>query len=547
MKENVSYIVDSEFLETLALYFQNQPLHPLRFKFYQFKAELLLNKIEQGMLKADEDSNTFALNQLKVDAEYIIENFPGTESLKDIYRILFYVTFNQPSPQYRLAADYLIKILDFSLDSLERKKLNQLVGDCYFLNDDFEVAAEFYNSALNKGAWGDDENKGQLWFRLVASKIRAELLTEDLIASVENAFLSKEISFDIYLKIQWNIALNYRKYGKYNEAVSLINNALDRFDSNTVPVLLDVRFKWFSLYVKYLSGFNSEASILEAKLLIKRLNELSEGEIEKEALSLLKSQVYLLQAQFMLDDNQTDQASLVIHELQNSFPNSQASELSYIVLADYYTMLEEYDLAESYLLKLAENYPESEYAPEALLEAALNAEKFQSNRYRQSIKLLSQLINTYKDSPLVFFAMRHQGDLLRKAGDFSGAVSVYDSLIQKFPDHQNRYLADLSRLDCLLALANQNANYDFREIIGELERLLDLPNLPEEFQVEVRFKLALILSKISQKDVANKVILSIINDFIDTKTQINDFSQYQAIGYLEVYFYYPAIYMKIIN
>ena len=83
-------------------------------------------------------------------------------------------------------------------------------------------------------------------------------------------------------------------------------------------------------------------------------------------------------------------------------------------------MLEEYNLAESYLLRLAETYPKSTYAAEALLEAALNAEKYESNEFRQSIQLLNQLINNYSDSPLVFFAMRHQGDLLRKASDFWG-------------------------------------------------------------------------------------------------------------------------------
>ena len=82
--------------------------------------------------------------------------------------------------------------------------------------------------------------------------------------------------------------------GQYNEAVAVINNALERFNTNTVPVLLDVRFKWFSLYVKYLSGFDSEASIIEAQTLIDRLNQLSEGQIEEAALTLLKSQVSLL-------------------------------------------------------------------------------------------------------------------------------------------------------------------------------------------------------------------------------------------------------------
>ena len=528
LREYISRSNDVEFLDTLSLYFQNQDTHPLRFKFYRFKAKFLLNELEQSYSEEDEDSRLLALNQLKIDAEYVLQNFPGTESLEDIYRILVYVALNQPSPQYRLAADYLSKILDFSLNGLERQKLNQLIGNCYFLNDDFEVAAEFYMAALGEGGLWYEETKGELWFRLVTAKIRADLLTEDLIESLEKAFLAKEIPFDTYLKVQWNIALHYRESGKYNEAVAVINNALERFNTNTVPVLLDVRFKWFSLYVKYLSGFDSEASIIEAQLLIDRLNQLGEGQIEEAALNLLKSQVNLLKAQFLLMNGQADDASKVINDLQNTFPDSQASELSYIVLADFYTMSEQYDLAESYLLMLAENYPESDYAAEALLEAALNAEKRESNQFRQSIQLLNQLVNTYSDSPLVFFAMRHQGDLLRKASDFSGAVSVYDNLIQKFPDHPNRYLAELSRLDCLLALANQNTTYDFKEIIVELERLLDLPDLPKEFQLEVRYKLAFIFSKIDQTSLSNKVILSIIDDFIDSDVRTGGFSSIES-------------------
>ena len=528
LREYIARSNDVEFLDTLSLYFKNQDTHPLRFKFYRFKAKFLLNELEQGYSEEDEDSRLLALNQLKIDAEYVLQNFPGTESLEDIYRILVYVALNQPSPQYRLAADYLSKILDFSLTGLERQKLNQLIGNCYFLNDDFEVAAEFYMTALAEGGLWYEETKGELWFRLITAKIRADLLTEDLIESLEKAFLAKEIPFDTYLKVQWNIALHYRESGQYNEAVAVINNALKRFNSNTVPVLLDVRFKWFSLYVKYLSGFDSEASIIEAQLLIDRLNQLGEGQIEEAALNLLKSQVNLLKAQFLLMNGQADEASKVINDLQNTFPDSQASELSYIVLADFYTMSEQYDLAESYLLMLAENYPESDYAAEALLEAALNAEKRESNQFRQSIQLLNQLVNTYSDSPLVFFAMRHQGDLLRKASDFSGAVSVYDNLIQKFPDHPNRYLAELSRLDCLLALANQNTTYDFKEIIVELERLLDLPDLPKEFQLEVRYKLAFIFSKIDQTSLSNKLILSIIDDFIDSDVRTGGFSSIES-------------------
>ena len=485
LKEYFSQTNDSEFLETLSLYFENQKLHPLRFSFYKFKAKFLLNKVKDDIAQKDEALRSLALNKLNLELQFILDNFPGAESLEDIYRMLVYVALNMPSPQYRLAADYLNRILDFTTDSVARQKLNTLIGNCYFLNDDFEVSAEFFTDALSDGGLWHEGSMGELWFRLITAKIRANLVNEDLIKSIEEGLFAKEIPIEIYLKIQWNLALFYRQAGKYSDAVNLINAALDRINLYKVPVILDVRFKWFSLYLKYLSGYNNRASILEAQLLINRLNQLEESDIEEEKLLLLKSQVMLLKAQFLLSENQTDQATLVVEKLQNTFPNTQAAELSYIILAEYFTMSEAYEKAESYLLKLAKNYPESKFAAEALLEAAINAGKSDTNGFQKSIQLLNQLVNSYEESPLVFFAIRYQGDLLRKAGDFSGALSVYDNLIQKFPDHPNRYLADLSRVDCSLALVNQNQNSDLKEIILELERLLDLPDLPLEFQLEV--------------------------------------------------------------
>jgi hypothetical protein len=62
----------------------------------------------------------------------------------------------------------------------------------------------------------------------------------------------------------------------------------------------------------------------------------------------------------------------------------------------------------------------------------------------------------------------------------------------------------------------------------ELERLLDLPDLPNEFQLEVRYKLAFILSQLEQFDVANNVILSIINDYIDSNSLAENFSSIES-------------------
>ena len=74
---------------------------------------------------------------------------------------------------------------------------------------------------------------------------------------------------------------------------------------------------------------------------------------------------------------------------------------------------------------------------------------------------------------------------------------------------------------------------------------MDLPDLPEEFQLEVRYKLAFIFSKIDQTSLSKKVILSIIDNFIDSDVRQESFLQLKVIGLLVVYFYCVTILMPI--
>jgi tetratricopeptide (TPR) repeat protein len=91
--------------------------------------------------------------------------------------------------------------------------------------------------------------------------------------------------------------------------------------------------------------------------------------------------------------------------------------------------------------------------------------------------------------------------------DFAGAQIVYENLINRFPTHEMRHIAELSRADCMLALAGAEP-----EAIGDaviaLERLLDLPNIPLDFQTEVAYKWAFALLK-SGSDAKAKEVLSL--------------------------------------
>ena len=516
LKQYIFKTEDAAFLETLNAFFESEQSHPLRPQFYQLKVQFSLLAVERSRTASPSQEALQLLDQLKIDAEYLLENFPGSNALAEVYQMLVYVALYQAEPQYRLAADYLSKILALSGDAAVQLELNLLIGNCYFLKGDFEVAIEFYRSALDQRDRMDQATRGSLWFRMITAQLSSDRLEDALMESLREEAESGIIAPELFLKIQWNYALFLRSKGALGEAIAALKEA-SRFTAvsgRSIPTLLELRFTWMLLYLEHASGELTEEALAQSDVLLERLRSLEEGQISAEALSLLLSQVSLLKAQLLLSGEDFEDAFPVLNRLQKEFPDSQAAELSFIVLADHFSNSGQFDRAESSLLELAENYPESDFAPEALLEAALNAEKRYVDNFRQSIQLLNQLVNNYPNSPLVFFALRHQGDLLRKASDFSAALSVYNSLIQRFPDHPNRYLAELSRVDCLLALSYDQADYDFKELILELERLLDLPNLPPAFQLEVYYKLSFLFSETDRADLANTLIISMMDQYL---------------------------------
>jgi tetratricopeptide (TPR) repeat protein len=131
------------------------------------------------------------------------------------------------------------------------------------------------------------------------------------------------------------------------------------------------------------------------------------------------------------------------------------------------------------------------------------------------VVLHNDLAERYASDPLFYFARLKQGNLLRSMNDFAGAQIIYENLINGFPAHEMRYVAELSRADCMLALAG-NETTALADVIVVLERLLDLPNLPLDFQAEAAHKWAFALLKSESPDQAKEVLALSVPRFLDT-------------------------------
>ena len=143
-------------------------------------------------------------------------------------------------------------------------------------------------------------------------------------------------------------------------------------------------------------------------------------------------------------------------------------------------------------------------AAQALFEVALIGEQRGADYYPDSVRTLDALASSYPEDPLAFAAKLKQGDLLRLMNDFAAAQIVYENLINRYPDHPQQHVAVLSRADCLLALAKGNET-KLGNVSLVLERLMDLPGLPVDFQAEAAYKWAFVLQRRGLPDKAIEV------------------------------------------
>jgi len=97
--------------------------------------------------------------------------------------------------------------------------------------------------------------------------------------------------------------------------------------------------------------------------------------------------------------------------------------------------------------------------------------------------------------------------------DFAGAQIIYEDLIRSFPEHPRRYVAELSRADCMLALAKR-AEGQLKDVAMALERMIDLPNLPVDFQAEVGYKWGFALLQRDALKEAQEVFMLMAGRFL---------------------------------
>ena len=472
--------------------------HPIKEELLIYRAQAAL--FEKNYGRAEEDAKT------------LLESFPGSQLRTQALGVLTSVAWELR--RYRSAADYAAQLRAELPAGDARAQLGVLVADAYFRAGDYRNAADAYGSAQREppGAVAP----GVLLFQRVLAEINAaEANLERLDAAqilLDDAAGTAGVDPVSRWQAEWNLARALQVHGRTAPALKRVTRLLGQSGAAALPPDLFVRMAWLQARLAFEAGSPAEAiRLVDALLEAPAIGKLATG---------LKTDVtstsILLKAQALLDSGKTEPAATpagleLLKNLRTDFPKTDAAIYSYIAEADYYVARNVIVEAQGLFTKLADAYPDSSYAPFALYEAALSAERLgQDAAYEDADRLIERLVTSYPQSDLVFYARLKQGDLWRKLNRFGLAQQTYEEITNKFPGHQDVLLAQLALADCHYAQAASDPSH-WESAVAMYERLQDLPTAPVDLRVEAGYKHGNAQAKRGAPDRAQAAWMLVIN------------------------------------
>lgn len=470
--------------------------HPLLDELYFFRALIFL------------ESNRF--NLAENDANSLLERFPGSVLHNSAIRLLAYISWKRNPPQYRTTADYLNKLRARLPKGRDRWHLAILMADCYYLNLDYDKAVDAYNLAISEMPSGEEGDRllfQQVMASIKAGRIKAAISLLDDVESVEG------IQHLNRWRAEWNLINEMKSQGQINAAFSRLNDLLSESETVLIPAELKLRLMWLEAQLSIELRQAKDTPHLADRIL-NTLNDIPDQTITDSQRDQIISQTLLIKGQALYIVERESEGRKVFEDLREKFIGSEPTILSYLFESRYFAAINRIVDAQQRLIAVVDRYPESKYAPMALWEAAIYAEQRGLNStYQEAVAILERLINDYPQLNFIYHARLRQADISRKLNDFGTSQLIYEGLIIQYPQHPERYRAEVSLADSLLAQSSQNsARID--EALAILERLVDLPDIPVDLVAEAGFKWGFALSLKKNYLRAQEVYWQVITRFL---------------------------------
>jgi TolA-binding protein len=424
------------------------------------------------------------------DARALLDRYPGSTLKAAALGVRLSVAWDLK--RYRTAADMIAKLREVMVPGRERAELGVLLAEAFFRAEDYRNAAYAYDAALREPPAVVEA--GKLIFQLVLSDILADQL-DSAKKQLDEAAANPAFDPVYRWQAEWNLMKAMQVRGQTQAAYERANRLLQG-GAQGVTDELRIRLMWLRAKLSFDNG-QPDVTLQQTEELLTLLQ--SGAQMESALRVEVTATTQLLRAQALLRLSREQEGFAVLDKLRADFRGTKAAEYSYLVQAEHLTQKGDMAGAQGVLISFVDNkaYTNSEYAPLALYEAALNLERQGLERQlREAYELLERLNKSYPQDDLVFYSRLKQGDLLRNLNDFAAARQVYEFLYNNYGQHPDVLLAQLALADTLFAQGANLVNLESAATI--FERLRDLPSAPVDLRAEAGAKWGFALAKRSQ-------------------------------------------------
>lgn len=413
------------------------------------------------------------------DARLLLERFPASPLRPAALGTRLSVAWELR--RYRTAADVAVQLRALLPGGRERSELGVLLAEAFFRSEDFRSAAAAYEAALREAP--AVEPAGTLIFQRVLAEIRADQLATAA-ALLDEAAANPAFDPVNRWQAEWNLAKEMQVRGQSAEAYARVDRLVTG-DAREVAPELRIRLQWLRAKLSFDNG-QPDATLTLADAIIAEVR--AGAGLDGPTREVIASNAMLLKAQALFARERDEEGVATLEELRRAFGGTEAAVYSYLVQAGRLAERGELARAQATLTRLADENPRSEFAPQALFDAALNAERQGLERNLQEANnLLDRISRDYPSDPLRFRALLKQGDLLRKMNDFTAARQAYEFALNNYSQHPDALQAQLALADTLFALGAGSVSN--RESAAAMyERLRDLAAAPVDLRVEAGFK-----------------------------------------------------------
>lgn len=433
--------------------------------------DLLISRAELALTMRD-------YAQSEADARDLLARFPASAQRARALAQLAATAWELK--RFRTAADFAAQAAGVAEDAEARAALRLLAAEASYRAQDYTAAAEAYAVAAEAPPSG--VAPASAIFQSIMARM-ADGKLDEAAATIDRYLDDARLDATTRWQAEWNLARSLQAAGRRDVALARV--AKLRAESATVsrPAALRARLGWLEARLAQESGRSEDALVL-AQAVPAGLEGVDPG-LAREIAGLAR----LVEAEALFSLGRGEAAMQTLRRLREEEPDTEATLQSYLVEADYQAAAGGLVEAQGLLTTFVDEHRDHPYAPYALFQAALHAERRGEDAfYREAYLLLERLVKDYPGSDQVFGARMKQGDLLRRMNQFPQAQQIYDSLVNNYGQKPAVLTTQMALADCHRAQAALDPSH-FDSAITILERLRDLADAPVDIRAEAGFKL----------------------------------------------------------